>query len=157
MRHIERWREHRRFATPFCGVIRVFIAGVVLIGVCEISTNFALAESINDRLSSASLSDEAIEARTAQVNRYIEAQNNADLPVIAELFAEDGVVDDPLGSPPRVGREAIVEFFRTGPFSKKIESKLDDRIHVAGDFAAFAFTAHSDGPNDGCRSCSQPP
>ncbi len=145
MRQIERWRKRLRSTVLSRGLYLMLITGLVLVGVCEMSARPASAESIDDRLSSASLSDETIEARTAKVKGYIEAQNNADLEFIAELFAEDAVVDDPLGSPPHVGRDAIVEFYRTGPFSKKIVSELDGPVRVAGDSAAFAFTAYSDG------------
>lgn len=105
----------------------------------------ASAESIKNRLQSASISETTVEARTAAVKRYIEALNTADLQTIAALYAEDAVVDDPLGSPRRVGHEAIVDFYRTGPFSHKIEAELDGPVRVAGDSAAFAFTAYSDG------------
>lgn len=43
---------------------------------------------------------------------YIDHFNAADPEAIAALYAEDATVEDPVGSEPKRGREAILEFYR---------------------------------------------
>ena len=42
---------------------------------------------------------------------YIDAFNRVDPDAIVALYAEDATVEDPVGSPPKVGRQAIAEFY----------------------------------------------
>lgn len=55
------------------------------------------------------LSEEHIRA---VMQRYVDAITEGDLEGILELFAEDAVVEDPIGSPPKVGKEALREFYQ---------------------------------------------
>jgi steroid delta-isomerase len=50
----------------------------------------------------------------AVMERYAVLMQAADADAIAMLFAEDAVVEDPVGTPPHVGRDAIRAFFKTG-------------------------------------------
>ena len=43
---------------------------------------------------------------------YIDHFNAADPEAVAALYAEDATVEDPVGSEPKRGREAILEFYR---------------------------------------------
>lgn len=43
---------------------------------------------------------------------YIDHFNAADPEAIAALYAEDATVEDPVGSEPKRGREAILDFYR---------------------------------------------
>ena len=52
-----------------------------------------------------------VRAREA-FDAYLECHMACDLDGVVALFASDAVVEDPVGSPRRVGREAIREFFR---------------------------------------------
>lgn len=110
---------------------------------CVLFSIPAFAKSIDERLSSAAVSDSTINARVETVHAYIEALNNADLEIIRSLFAENAKVEDPKGSSPTNGREAIVEFYKNGPFLHPIKASLDGEVKVAGDSAAFSFTAYS--------------
>lgn len=48
----------------------------------------------------------------AVVQSYLDAFNRGDAEAIAALYAEDATVEDPVGSPPRRGRQAILDFYR---------------------------------------------
>jgi steroid delta-isomerase len=47
----------------------------------------------------------------AVLERYLEVHAAADLEAVLALFAEDAVVEDPVGSPVHAGREAIRQFY----------------------------------------------
>lgn len=53
------------------------------------------------------------EARTEVLDRYLAAHVGNDTEAVLALFAEDAVVEDPVGSPPRVGRADIGDFYRS--------------------------------------------
>ena len=50
----------------------------------------------------------------AVMARYAVLMQTADADAIATLFAEDAVLEDPVGTPAHVGRDAIRTFFKTG-------------------------------------------
>ena len=50
------------------------------------------------------------EHKIATVNKYMEAFSSADMGLIREIYAEDAVVEDPVGSEPYVGIDAIVNW-----------------------------------------------
>lgn len=43
---------------------------------------------------------------------YVDAITEGDLEAILDLFSDDAVVEDPVGSEPRRGREALREFYQ---------------------------------------------
>ena len=45
------------------------------------------------------------------VQAYIDLFNAQDAQGIADLYAEDAVVLDPMGTPPKKGKAAILEFY----------------------------------------------
>ncbi|ARU06919.1 steroid delta-isomerase [Comamonas serinivorans] len=49
---------------------------------------------------------------TAVAERYVQALNQGDLDAVMALFAADACVEDPVGSEPRRGTEAIRGFFQ---------------------------------------------
>lgn len=51
------------------------------------------------------------EQMTAAVEAYVAAFDKGDPDAAAALFAEDAVVEDPIGSPPHVGQAAIRAFY----------------------------------------------
>lgn len=79
------------------------------------------------------------EQMEAAVHAYVRALNDADLDAIVALYADDAVVEDPVGSPPRVGREAIRAFY-AGSVALKLQVALEGPVRVAGQEAAFAFS-----------------
>jgi steroid delta-isomerase len=48
----------------------------------------------------------------AALQAYVELFNAGNLDGLAELYAEDAVVEDPVGTPPQRGRAAVKEFYR---------------------------------------------
>ena len=44
------------------------------------------------------------ERMVAAVEAYVTSYNRADLDGVCAVFAEDAVVEDPVGTPPRVGQ-----------------------------------------------------
>jgi steroid delta-isomerase len=72
------------------------------------------------------------------IGRYIEAFNARDFQTLGALFADDAVLEDPVGSSPIRGNREIRKFyeqFRHGTSSLK----LDGEIRAATAAAAFPF------------------
>lgn len=69
---------------------------------------------------------------------YIDAYNRKDLDGLTALFAPDAIVIDPVGTPPKYGRDNIRAFFSVG-----IEAgaclTLDGPVRAAAGYAAFPF------------------
>lgn len=61
------------------------------------------------------------EQMSAAVQAYVAAFDKGDPDAAAAIFAEDAVVEDPIGSPPHVGQDAIRAFYAT---SMKTGAKL---------------------------------
>lgn len=80
----------------------------------------------------------APEAMVTAVETYVAAFEASDPDMVVGLFAPDATVEDPVGTPPHVGHEAIRAFYArsmtTGP-----KLVLEGPVRVAGDTAAFAF------------------
>ena len=72
------------------------------------------------------------------VKRYINANDNHDIAVIEELFDMNATVEDPVGSEPHVGLDAIREFYLNG-FSSVVKAELTGDIRCAANSAAFPF------------------
>lgn len=75
----------------------------------------------------------------ALVNRYIEAFEKADLGIIEEMYAADATVEDPVGSEPKVGIEAIKAFYKVA-FDSGAKLQLEGVPRCAGNCVAFTFT-----------------
>lgn len=80
----------------------------------------------------------SIEAKTKAVELYIRVLNEHSDQLLKELYANDATVEDPYGTEPHVGIEAIMAFYQ-GAFEAKISAELTGPIRVAGDSAAFSF------------------
>jgi steroid delta-isomerase len=76
----------------------------------------------------------------AKMLAYIEAFNARDAEAVAQLYAQDATVEDPVGSPLKHGREQIADFYRyaiqTGATLKLVAPVRGSH----GDSAAIAFT-----------------
>jgi steroid delta-isomerase len=73
------------------------------------------------------------------VRRYVDAVGRQDLDATLALFAPDARQEDPVGTPPNVGHDAIRGFFArayAGPFT----TTLTGPLLVTGDHAAVHFT-----------------
>jgi steroid delta-isomerase len=78
----------------------------------------------------------------AVLQAYIDAFNRGDAEAIVALYAEDATVEDPVGSPPKRGRQAILEFYREA-IATGGRIVLDSPMRGShGDAAAMAFSVH---------------
>jgi steroid Delta-isomerase len=75
------------------------------------------------------------------VQAYIAAFDRGDAEAVADLFAADARVEDPLGSPPKIGREAILDFY-TESMRTGARLRLEGPVRCVNDVAAFAFSVH---------------
>jgi steroid Delta-isomerase len=71
------------------------------------------------------------------VHRYLELVGSGRADDIVALFAEDATVEDPVGSEPRVGHEAIHAFFTTLESLDRATELVS--LRVCGHEAAFQF------------------
>lgn len=78
------------------------------------------------------------EAMIAAVETYVEAFARGDADMAAALFADDASVEDPVGTPQRVGKAAIAEFYRAS-MATGAKLTLTGPVRTAADHAAFAF------------------
>ncbi|MDP3675621.1 MAG: nuclear transport factor 2 family protein [Novosphingobium sp.] len=78
------------------------------------------------------------EQMTAAVHAYVDAFAKADSEAAVALFAEDASVEDPVGTPPKVGTDAIREFY-TYSMGTGAKLHLQGPIRVGENYAAFAF------------------
>jgi steroid delta-isomerase len=79
-----------------------------------------------------------VELMQAAVHRYLRALNESDLEAIVALYADDAVVEDPVGSEPRRGLAAIRSFYARS-LAFQLDVALEGQVRVAGREAAFAF------------------
>ena len=75
----------------------------------------------------------------ALVRTYVDAVGRQDVEACTALFAEDAVQEDPLGSPPNVGHDAIRAFFEKS-FQTPFSVELDEDLRIGGDYVSFRFT-----------------
>ena len=77
-------------------------------------------------------------AKIAVVKRYVEAFDKADLGIIREMYADDATVEDPVGSEPYVGIDAILGFYE-GALASGAKLELTGDVRCAGNTVAFPF------------------
>lgn len=75
---------------------------------------------------------------TTIVRGYLRALESGDVEAIVSLYAEDATVEDPVGSTPVVGHDAIRAFYAKAQ-DMFPRTKLDGAVRVAGRECAFAF------------------
>ena len=75
------------------------------------------------------------------VDDYMRLLVAADAKGIGALYHPEARLEDPVGSTPVVGREAIVEFYSKGLGGIEA-AELSGPIRVAGNEVAFAFNLH---------------
>ena len=78
------------------------------------------------------------------VYRYMEAFEKSDLEIIKSLYAENAVLEDPVGSPPRKGIEQILEFYKPA-LKGGMNLELVGKPRCAGSSVAFMFEASMPG------------
>lgn len=78
------------------------------------------------------------EGMLATVHHYIRALNDSDLEGVVALYADDAEVEDPVGTPPHRGRDAIRAFY-AGSLSLQLQVRLEGDVRIVAHQAAFAF------------------
>lgn len=83
--------------------------------------------------------------------RYVERVDANDIDGILALYAEDAVVEDPVGTAPLVGIEAIARFYRDGLGRANARATLTGPVRVAGNgCAAMPFRVDLDWGGQPC-------
>jgi len=82
--------------------------------------------------------------KQAIVEKYIEAFDKRSLDLIREIYAADAIVEDPVGTEPRVGIEQIVAFYQQG-FDMNAKLTLSGPCRSAGNAVAFPFQVDAAG------------
>ncbi len=77
----------------------------------------------------------------AAIERYALCMTNGDTEGLVALFVPDAVIEDPIGSPPRVGAQTLRAFFRASfeAMGGGIEMVLEGAVRVAGAYGAAAL------------------
>ena len=78
-----------------------------------------------------------------KVQQLITGVNDHDIAAVIDLYDDDAIVEDPVGTDPKCGHEAIKAFYQQG-FQVKIQFQLTGSIRCAGNSAAFPFLATID-------------
>lgn len=78
------------------------------------------------------------EQMTAAVHGYVDAFDKGNPEAVVALFAEDATVEDPVGTPLKVGHDAIREFYAAS-MATGAKLRLEGPIRCATGYAAFAF------------------
>lgn len=73
------------------------------------------------------------------VEAYIRLFNAQDADGIADLYADDATVIDPMGTPPKQGKDAIHTFYKLA-VKNGAKLKLSGPVRIAGNHAAFPFS-----------------
>jgi len=90
------------------------------------------------------------EMKTA-MQAYIDRYNSGDPEAVIDLFADTATVEDPIGSEPHKGKQAIAEFYRYA-VGTGAKLKLDAPIRATqANAAAMAFSVEVDYQGAPCR------
>ena len=81
----------------------------------------------------------------ALLDRYCRAMSDKDREAWLDCFADDAVQEDPVGSPPNIGRAAIGGFFDANPVQVYIYQTQDPLVLGNEVLAFFAVDADMDG------------
>lgn len=73
------------------------------------------------------------------VQAYFDLFNQQDAQGIADLYADNATVTDPVGTPAKEGKEAILAFYSMA-VKNGATLKQNGPTRIAGNCAAFAFT-----------------
>lgn len=76
--------------------------------------------------------------KIAVVHKYVEAFDKADIDIIREMYADNAVVEDPVGSDPYEGIEAVLGFYKSA-LEMGVKLELSGTPRCAGNAVAFPF------------------
>lgn len=77
--------------------------------------------------------------KTEVVEKYMVAVSTHNLDLIREIYADNAVVEDPVGTPPKEGIDAIMGFYNSFA-SMGVTLQLTGSVKCAGNAAAFPFS-----------------
>lgn len=78
--------------------------------------------------------------KIAAVHKYMEAFDKQDMDIIRDIYADDARVEDPVGTEPHVGIEAVCAFYE-GALSSGTKLALTGEPRCTGNAVAFPFQA----------------
>jgi steroid delta-isomerase len=81
------------------------------------------------------------EQMVATVESYVRAFDENDADAICALYADDATVEDPVGTPPHVGAEAIRRFYTGLMEAGGARLELQRPVRTSETTAAFAFSS----------------
>jgi steroid delta-isomerase len=76
--------------------------------------------------------------KIAMVERYVEAFEKSDVAIIRGMYADNAVVEDPVGTEPHRGLDAICAFYQ-GALGAGAKLRLSGQVRCAGNAVAFPF------------------
>jgi len=79
------------------------------------------------------------ERNEAAARRYVQALHDKDISVIEELYASDATMEDPVGSDPIVGIQAILEFYRLSGLPALRSAEMTGPVRCVENGVAFPF------------------
>ena len=82
--------------------------------------------------------------KIAVVHQYVEAFDKQDLGIIRDIYADDAVVEDPVGSDAHVGIDAVCAFYE-GALAAGVKLGLTGSPRCAGNAVAFPFQVQMPG------------
>ena len=85
-----------------------------------------------------------VKDKVAMVHKYMDAFTTQDINLIREIYADDAVVEDPVGTDPHVGIEAVCAFYE-GALASGAKLVLSGEPRCAGNAVAFPFQAQMPG------------
>lgn len=78
--------------------------------------------------------------KIAAVHKYMEAFDKQDMDIIRDIYADDARVEDPVGTEPHIGIEAVCAFYE-GALASGTKLELTGEPRCAGNSVAFPFKA----------------
>ena len=80
--------------------------------------------------------------KVAAVQKYVDAFANSDMNLINEIYSDDAVVEDPVGTEPHLGIEAVRAFYEKA-FGMGVTLELTGAPRCSGNAVAFPFQVHA--------------
>ncbi|WP_280423070.1 nuclear transport factor 2 family protein [Nocardia carnea] len=74
------------------------------------------------------------------VEQYVKLVGSGPTEDIVALYAPDAVIEDPIGTEPKQGHDAIREFYNVITALERETSLAPETVRIAGNHAAFVFT-----------------
>ena len=85
-------------------------------------------------------SDVSAEQVTAAVNGYLDSWRNGDAQARVALFADNAVIEDPVGAAAVEGKAALLEFWQRAAVVPTVFEPTLERLVVCGNEALVAFS-----------------